>query len=65
MNFEPVVGHTYYFYQRKGTRSTDVLSMIGPTEWGRKFPFERCLATVRMMADHTWDVQYHDVSFSE
>lgn len=65
MNFEPVVGHTYYFYQRKGTNSTDVLSMIGPTEWGRKFPFERCLATVRMMADHTWDVHYHDVQYTE
>ncbi len=65
MGFEPVVGHTYYFYQRKGTNSTDVLSMIGPTEWGRKFPFERCLATVRMMADHTWDVFYHEVSFNE
>lgn len=65
MNFEPVVGHTYYFYQRKGQNSTDVLSMIGPTEWGRKFPFERCLATVRMMADHTWDVQYHETNYEE
>ncbi len=63
MSFEPVVGHTYYFYTRKNGQ--DVLSMIAPTEWGRKFPFERCLATVRMMADHTWDVQYHDVSFNE
>ena len=62
MNFEPVVGHTYYFYTRKN--GTDVLSMIGPTEWGRKFPFERCLATVRMMADHTWDVFYHETQFS-
>ncbi len=63
MSFEPVVGHTYYVYTRKNGQ--DLLSMVGPTEWGRKFPFERCLATVRMMADHTWDVQYHETSFSE
>ncbi|GAB4014654.1 DUF2452 domain-containing protein [Spirosoma migulaei] len=63
MNFEPVVGHTYHFYQRKN--GTDLLSMIGPNEWGRKFPFERCLATVRMMADHTWDVQYHETNYEK
>ena len=62
MSFEPVVGHTYYFYTRKD--GSDVLSMIAPNEWGRKFPFERCLATVRMMADHTWDVQYHESNYS-
>ncbi|WP_461043209.1 DUF2452 domain-containing protein [Spirosoma harenae] len=61
MSFEPVVGHTYYFYQRKN--GTDLLSMVGPHEWGRKFPFERCLATVRMMADHTWDVEYHETNY--
>ncbi|GAB4041939.1 DUF2452 domain-containing protein [Spirosoma jeollabukense] len=61
MSFEPVVGHTYHFYQRKN--GTDLLSMIGPNEWGRKFPFERCLATVRMMADHTWDVHYHETTY--
>ncbi len=63
MNFDPIVGHTYHFYIRKN--GTDLLSMIAPNEWGRKFPFERCLATVRMLADHTWDVQYHDTEFSE
>ena len=63
MNFEPVVGHTYYFYLRKD--GTDVLSMIAPNEWGRKFPFERCMATVRMMADHTWDVQYHETDYTQ
>jgi hypothetical protein len=63
MSFEPIVGHTYYFYLRKN--GTDLLSMIAPNEWGRKFPFERCVATVRMLADHTWDVAYHDVPFTQ
>ncbi len=63
MSFEPVIGHTYYFYLRKN--GSDALSMIAPDEWGRKFPYERCVATVRMLADHTWDVTYHEVPFSE
>ncbi|TAE32909.1 MAG: DUF2452 domain-containing protein [Cytophagales bacterium] len=63
MNFEPIVGQTYHFYTRRN--GTDVLSMVAPHEWGRKFPFERCLATVRMMADHTWDVKYHDIEIIE
>jgi hypothetical protein len=62
MSFDPIVGHTYHFYLRKN--GTDVLSMVAPNEWGRKFPFERCVATVRMMADHTWDVQYYDTPFT-
>ncbi len=62
MNFEPVINHTYYFYQRKD--GSDTLSMIAPNEWGRKVPFERCLATCRMLADHTWDVKYHETNFS-
>jgi hypothetical protein len=62
MSFEPIVGQTYHFYLRKN--GTDVLSMVAPHEWGRKFPFERCVATVRMMADHTWDVTYHDTNFN-
>lgn len=61
MSFEPIVGQTYYFYLRKN--GTDVLSMVAPHEWGRKFPFERCVATVRMMADHTWDVTYHETTY--
>lgn len=63
MNFEPIIGHTYHLYERKD--GTDVLSMVGPGEWGRVFPFNRCVATVRMLADHTWDVDYYDVQYSE
>ncbi len=34
MSFEPLVNHTYYLYE-KGD-GTDILSMVSPTEWGRK-----------------------------
>lgn len=54
MNFEPIIGHTYYFYQKKSGK--DVISMVGPNEWGRVKPFSEYIAEVTLLADHTWDV---------
>jgi hypothetical protein len=53
MNFEPLIGHTYYLYRRSNGET--VLSMVAPTEWGRKAPYT-FVAQVKMLADHTWDV---------
>ncbi len=53
MNFEPLVGHVYHLYRRKD--GTEVLSMVAPEEWGRTRPL-RFVATVRLLADHTWEV---------
>ena len=33
MNFEPIIGHTYYFYQKKSGK--DVISMVGPERMGK------------------------------
>jgi hypothetical protein len=53
-SFEPLVGHIYSLYERKdGSWS---LSMVGPDEWGRSFPFAGFVATVKLLADHTWEV---------
>ncbi|WP_020527970.1 DUF2452 domain-containing protein [Flexithrix dorotheae] len=52
--FEPLVGNVYYFYQKD--EETDVLSLIGPKEWGRSFKFQGYLATVKLMSDHTWEI---------
>jgi hypothetical protein len=52
--FQPVIHHFYHLYQRKSD-GTHVLSMVGPTEWGRNKPYEH-LATVRLLGDHTWEV---------
>ncbi len=57
VNSEPIVGHTYYLYEREN--GTDVLSLIAPHEWGRSRPFSRFVATVTLLADHTWEVAYH------
>lgn len=52
--FQPVIHHIYHLYQRKAD-GRHLLSMISPTEWGRKAPYEH-LASVRLLGDHTWEV---------
>lgn len=55
MRFEPLIAHTYYLYQKGGR---DILSLIAPKEWGRKTLRElEYVATVVLLADHTWDVK--------
>jgi Protein of unknown function (DUF2452) len=58
MNFEPVLNETYYVYEKED--GSDVLSMVAPHEWGRSYKFSRFIAKVTMLADHTWDVTYHE-----
>ncbi|NJL15104.1 MAG: DUF2452 domain-containing protein [Microscillaceae bacterium] len=53
MNFDPVIGHTYFLYLRKNGQF--VLSMVSPEEWGKKIPFEY-ISEVSLLADHTWEV---------
>lgn len=56
MSFEPVINHTYFLYEKKD--GSDVLSMVGPSEWGRVFPYNQFLARVFLLADHTWKVEF-------
>jgi len=54
MRFEPLINHVYHLYQQENGKH--LLSLISPNDWGRKgCPFE-FVATVRLLADHTWDV---------
>lgn len=54
MRFEPLIGHTYFLYQKLGK---DMLSLVAPSEWGRSAAKTIVyVATVRLLADHTWDV---------
>ncbi len=55
MSFKPVIGHTYFLYAKKDQQK--VLSMVAPTEWGKSMPFEKFVAEVKLLADHTWDVK--------
>lgn len=56
--FKPIIGHTYYLYQRNRD-SKDTLSMIAPDEWGHNAPYVY-KATVRLLADHTWEILHQD-----
>ena len=53
MGFEPLIGHTYYLYQRKNEQY--LLSMVHPKDWGKKIPFEKFIASVKLLSDHTWE----------
>jgi hypothetical protein len=53
MNFEPLIGSTYHLYHR--SNGQPVLSMVAPVEWGANPPYT-FVATVKMLADHTWEV---------
>ncbi|CAG5079382.1 DUF2452 domain-containing protein [Parvicella tangerina] len=54
MRFEPLINHVYHLYEKEDNKH--VLSLIHPKDWGRKgCPF-KFVATVRLLADHTWDI---------
>lgn len=53
IQFKPEINHIYHLYQNK--EGQQVLSMIGPEEWAKP-KFEKFLYTVKLLADHTWEV---------
>lgn len=55
MNFDPVIGETYYLYER--SNGEDVLSMVSPDEWGRTMPFQKVVGEATLLSDHTWEVK--------
>lgn len=60
MNFKPLVGHTYFLYQN--VRNEFFMSLVGPEEWGRGSKPDYC-ATIKLMADHTWEVMDQSEDF--
>lgn len=62
MNFEPLIGHTYYLYQKENLRF--VLSMLSPEEWGRSLKYE-FVAEVHLLSDHTWEIKRSNKDFFE
>lgn len=55
MRFQPVIGQTYYLYEKKDGKK--LLSMVNPEEWGTSMPFKKAIAKVKLLADHTWNVE--------
>lgn len=54
MRFEPLINHTYFLYQKED--GAYILSLISPDQWGRSKKSFEYKATVKLLADHTWDV---------
>jgi len=54
MRFSPTVGMIYHLYKRKDGEV--ILSLVSPSEWGQNFPFKQFIATVQLLADHTWEI---------
>ena len=54
MRFEPLINHVYHLYKKED--SNYLLSLIAPDQWGRSKRSFEWVATVRLLADHTWDV---------
>ncbi len=52
INFQPVIGQTYFLYEKKD--GSHVLSLISEREWGGSMPYKRKIASVKLLADHTW-----------
>lgn len=54
MRFEPLINHIYHLYEKDD--KTYLLSLIAPDQWGRSKKSFEFVATVRLLADHTWDI---------
>jgi hypothetical protein len=61
MRFEPIINHIYHLYEKED--SSFLLSLIAPDQWGRSEKSFNYIATVRLLADHTWDILEKDENF--
>ncbi|MFZ4058759.1 MAG: DUF2452 domain-containing protein [Ferruginibacter sp.] len=53
LSFVPVIGHTYFLYEKKD--DSHILSLISPKEYGGGAgPYKKFIAPVKLLADHTW-----------
>lgn len=58
--FKPIIGKVYHLYRKSDKW---ILSMISPQEWGANPPYE-FVSTVKLLADHTWEVLNMSKPFS-
>lgn len=52
LSFKPEIGQVYYLYEKQD--DTHLISLISPKEWGAAMPYKKFVATVKLLADHTW-----------
>lgn len=56
MRYQPLINHTYFLYEREN--GNHILSLIPPEQlkFSRKMSSWTLIASVRLLADHTWEV---------
>ncbi len=54
LRFEPLINHVYHLYRKADQKL--MLSLIGPNSWGKSGEKLSYLASVKLLADHTWEV---------
>jgi hypothetical protein len=54
MRFEPLINHTYFLYKKEN--GIHLLSLVAPGQWGKSGGALIYLATIKLLADHTWEV---------
>ena len=53
LSFVPVIGHTYFLYEKAD--ASFILSLISSKEYGGGAgPYKKFIAPVKLLADHTW-----------
>jgi hypothetical protein len=62
MRFEPFINHVYHLYKREN--GIFALSLVGPNDWGKSKQNLTFVATVRLLADHTWDILEKNPDFT-
>ena len=54
LRFEPLINHVYHLYRKADEKL--MLSLIGPLSWGKSGDKLTYLASVKLLADHTWEI---------
>lgn len=54
MGFEPLISHTYHLYKKED--GGHKLLMLAPHEWDCTKKKLQFVATIKMLADHTWEI---------
>lgn len=62
IKFKPVIGQNYFLYKKEGR---NILSLLSPKDWRNGHPFDEFLSGVRLLADHTWEVEKSSLQFIE
>lgn len=65
LRFEPLINHTYHLYRKADQKL--MLSLIDQNAWGRSGKDLEFLASVKLLADHTWEIieQNPDFDFGQ